>query len=85
MMLRDSIHENIELIGELLAGMPADARERAKRAAVRIENIIVKIQKDSPKDPAVAIGVAFAVHIVAQRLVEKAADKEADSVIQLLS
>lgn len=84
-MLNDSINENIEMMRELLAGMPAVARERAKRAAVQMEKTIVSIQKDSPKDPAVAIGVAFAVHIVAQRLVEKAADKEADSVIQLLS
>lgn len=84
-MLNDSLNANIELIGELLAGMPPAARERAKRAAVQIENTIVSIQKDNSKDPAVAIGVAFAVHIVAQRLVEGMGKKEPDSLIQLVS
>jgi hypothetical protein len=69
-MFKDSISENIELLRTLLAGFPPESRKRAQKAAVMIENVFTRLQKDHPKDTAVAIGAAFAVFLLAERLVE---------------
>jgi len=81
----DSIDDNLETIRELLGGIPPSERNRAKRAAVLLENTFTKIAKDNPKDPAVGLGAAFAIFMLAQRLVQ--APKQGDSdkgLIQLL-
>ncbi|MGO9723622.1 MAG: hypothetical protein ACLPOA_24280 [Methylocella sp.] len=85
-MFTDSIDENVELLRELVGGIPPESRRRAKRAAVTLENWFTKLQKEYPNDPVVALGAAFAVMMLAQRLVE--APKQGDSdkgLIQLLS
>jgi hypothetical protein len=66
----DSVGGNVELIAELLAGMPHSARPRCVRAAVAIENVVNQMRKDSPKDPAVALGVAWAIFKIAEALVQ---------------
>jgi hypothetical protein len=82
----DSIEQNIELLRELLAGVPPEARRRAKKAAVTIENVFTGLQKDYPKDPAIALGAAFAVFLLAQRLCDKPEESDSDKgLIQLLS
>jgi hypothetical protein len=83
----DSIENNIEVITELLRGVPAPARNRAKRAAVLIENTVTQLQKDYPKDPYVALGAAFAIFKLAERIVTapKQGDSEERGLIQLLS
>jgi hypothetical protein len=84
-MFTDSIDENIEILRELLGGIPPEARRRAKRAAVEIENVFSGLQKNHPKDPAVALGAAFAVFLLAQRLVEAKEQGGSDKgLIQLL-
>ena len=50
----DSIENNVEVIAELLRGVPPAQRNKAKRAAVAIENIVTRLQKDHPKDHYVA-------------------------------
>lgn len=85
-MFTDSIDENVELLREMLGGLPPEHRRMAKKAAVTIENVFTQLQKDHPKNAAVALGAAFAVFLLAQRLVE--APKQGDSdkrLIQLLS
>ena len=85
-MFNDSIEENLETLRELLGGIPAPARNRAKKAAVTLENAFTRLQKDYPKDSTVALGAAFAIFTLAQRLVD--APKQGDSdkrLIQLLS
>jgi hypothetical protein len=85
-MFSDSIEENLETLRELLGGIPPDSRRRAKKAAVVLENTFTRLQKDHPKDPVIALGAAFAIFMLAQRLVE--APKQGDSdkrLIQLLS
>lgn len=85
MQFTDSIDENVETIRELLGTTPPEARARAKKAAVMMENQFTRLQKDYPRDNAVALGAAFAIFIMAQRLVE--APKEGDGskgLIQLL-
>lgn len=85
-MFSDSISENIETLRELLAGVPPEARKRAKKAAVTIENVFTGLQKDHPKDPSVALGAAFAVFLLAERLCEAPEQGTSDKgLIQLLS
>jgi len=82
----DSIDSNIETLRELLAGITPQHRRRAKAAAVALENTFTRLQRDNPKDSAVALGAAFAIFTLAQRLVE--APRQGDSekrLIQLLS
>ena len=85
-MFTDSIDENVEMLRELLGGVPPESRRRAKKAAVALENTFTRLQKDHPKDAVIALGAAFAIFMLAQRLVE--APKQGDSdkrLIQLLS
>ncbi len=85
-MFTDSLSENVETLRELLAGIQPEHRRRAKKAAVALENVFTRLQADHPKDSVVALGAAFAVFMLAQRIVE--APKQGDSdrrLIQLLS
>ncbi len=85
-MFSDSIDENVETLRELLGGIQPQHRRRAKAAAVALENAFTRLQKDHPKDSVIALGAAFAIFMLAQRLVE--APKQGDSdkrLIQLLS
>lgn len=86
----DSIDGNLDLLRELLGGMGPGHRERAKRAAVKVEQLIVQLQKDNPRDPAIALGTAFAFFMIAQRLVQGSGDAGGaeggdNPLIQLLS
>lgn len=85
-MFTDSITENVEMLRELLGGIPPESRRRAKGAAVALENQFTRLQKEYPKDPAIALGAAFAVFMLAQRLVEapKQGDSAEKNLIQLL-
>lgn len=85
-MFTDSVTENVEMLRELLGGIPPESRRRAKGAAVALENTFTAMQKAYPKDPAVALGAAFAIFLLAQRLVEapKQGDSAEKSMIQLL-
>jgi hypothetical protein len=85
-MFKDSIEENIELLRELLGGLPPEHRRMAKKAAVTIENVFTQLQKDHPKNAAVALGAAFAVFLLAQRLCDAPEQGGSDKqLIQLLS
>ena len=84
-MFNDSIDDNLEMIRELLAGVPPSERQRAKRAAVMLENTFTAIAKANPKDPAVGLGAAFAIFMLAQRLVHAPSQGDSDKgLIQLL-
>jgi hypothetical protein len=84
-MFSDSIDENTETLRELLRGLPPSARSRAAKAAAAIEKAFMNLQKDHPKDGAVALGAAFAIFMVAAHLVEDAKEKPNSDLIQLLS
>jgi hypothetical protein len=85
-MFTDSISENIELLRSLVGGLPPEHRRMAKKAAVSIENVFTQLQKDNPKNPAVALGAAFAVFVLAERLCEAPEQGGSDKkLIQLLS
>ena len=87
-MFSDSIEGNLEIIRELLQGVPPSERGKAKKAAMVVEKAIMAIQKDSRGQPAVGLGMAFAIFLVAQRVVQgtNSGDSEKSSgLIQLLS
>jgi hypothetical protein len=84
-LFTDSIENNLETIRELLQGIPPIERARARKAAMAVEKVIVGIQKDNPKSPAVALGTAFALFVLSQRIVSapKQGDKD-KGMIELL-
>ncbi len=84
MQFTNSISEKVELITELLRGVRPAHRKMAQRAAVQIENTFMRLQKDNPKNAAVALGAAFAVFKLAERLCEKGEDGKQGNLIQLL-
>lgn len=85
-MFTDSISENIEILRELLGGIPPHNRRQAKKAAIAIENVFTQLQRDNPKNPAVALGAAFAVFLLAERLCEAPEQGGSDKgLLQLLS
>lgn len=85
-MFTDSIDENVELLKSLIGGLPPEHRRMAKKAAVSIENVFTGLQKDHPKNAAVALGAAFAVFLLAERLCDAPEQGDSDKgLIQLLS
>jgi hypothetical protein len=88
-MFTDSIENNLEVIRELLQGVPPSERGVAKKAAMVIEKAVMAIQKDSIGKPAVGLGMAFAIFMIAQRVVAGTQDSDKSakqsSLIQLLS
>lgn len=85
-MFNDSLENNLETIKELIQGVPPSERDRAKRAAVAVEKVVTALIRDNQGNPAVGLGMAFAVFTIAQRLA--AAPQEGDSdkrLIHLLS
>jgi hypothetical protein len=87
-MFTDSIEENIEILQMLVRDLPPQRNRDALRAAMHFENLFTRLQKDYPNDMAVALGVAFAVFQLANRMVQQA--KEGDKsdqkgLIQLLN
>lgn len=83
----DSIDNNLEIIRELLRGLPPGTRNQARLAASVVEKAITNIMKDSQGSQGAALGTAFAVYIFAQRFVEtsKGGDGEGQKLIQTLN
>jgi len=79
----DSIDQNLELLQELIDGMPQGAKVRGQNAAAAVGNVIHALRRDNPKDPAVAIGVALAIFSVGQQMVHAQAETD-KPLIQLI-
>ena len=84
-MFSNDIEENCETLKELLRALPPSTRGRAKMAAAAIEKVFTGLQKDHPKDGAIALGAAFAIYMIGARIVEQAKEGKHDNLIQLLS
>jgi hypothetical protein len=84
-MFSQNIDENCEILKELLRGLPPSERNKSKRAAAKIEKAFTDLQKDYPKDGAVALGAAFAIYTIGARIVEQAKEGDGKGLIQLLS
>lgn len=83
-MFSNNIDENCEILKELIGGLPPSQRPKAKRAAVKIEKAFTDLQKDYPKDAAVALGAAFAIYMIGARIVEQAKEGDHKGLIQLI-
>lgn len=83
-MFSQNIEENCEILRELIRGVPPSQRNKAKRAAAKIEKAFTDLQKDYPKDAAVALGAAFAIYMIGARIVEQAKESPGENLIQLL-
>jgi hypothetical protein len=83
-MFSQNIEENCEILRELIRGIPPSQRNKAKRAAAKIEKAFTDLQKDYPKDAAVALGAAFAIYMIGARIVEQAKESPGENLIQLL-
>ena len=85
-LLNDNISETLDGIQELIRGLPQVQKERAKHAAVALEATFQKLRKDHPNDPATALGAAFAIFTLADRLVsiERDCETKGHGMIQLL-
>ncbi len=86
-LFSDNIDQNLEVLRGLLGGISPESRRNAKGAAVAIEKTVMSIVKQHPKDPAVALGIAFAIFTIAERLVQQNEhnDPGPGSLIQLLN
>jgi len=84
-LLSDSINETLAGISDLVRGLPPGAKQRAQAAAVAFERTFQTLRVNYPRDPAVALGSAFAIFTIAERLVNT--EKESDEkghMIELL-
>lgn len=83
-MFTDSLSFNLDLVKELLGDIPPSSKGRALKAARKVEALIIAMQREYPNDKAVALGAAFAIFILAQRIIEspKSGDANQD-LIQL--
>lgn len=84
-MFSKDIEENCDTLRELLRGLPPSERGKAKMAAAKIEKVFMGLQKDHPKDGAVALGAAFAIYMIGARIVEQAKEGKHDGLIKLVS
>lgn len=81
----DSISDNLDLCKQLLGNTTLAGRERAKRAAHQIERVIEELRKAYPNDPAIGLGVMFAITYIGDQLVQSDNAVEGKGLIQLLS
>lgn len=83
----DSIEMNLEILEQLLQGVPAPTFHQAKLAAVTIENAFTRIQKDSQGNVGAALGTAYAIYKLAHSLVERSngGPSQSEKLIHLLS
>jgi hypothetical protein len=86
-MFSDSVDANVELLRELISGLPPERRRQAKKAGMAMEKTWNDLIKDNPKNPAVALGAAFVIYLLAQRLGEapEQGGGQDKQLIQLLS
>ncbi|MFI4971317.1 MAG: hypothetical protein ACHP7H_01445 [Hyphomicrobiales bacterium] len=85
-LLNDNISETLSGVQELVRDLPPEAKGRAKFAAVALEHTFQALRSAHPRDPAVALGAAFAIFTIADRLVHIEADSESKGagLIQLI-
>ena len=83
----DSIDDTFNTLREIIGGLPRPALMRAQKAAQMIEHVVEQIKRDNKTDPAAGLGMAFAVFMIAQHMVQdnREASDRGEGLIQLLS
>lgn len=78
----DSIEQNIELLESTFHSLGAEGFAQAKFAAKVIEQTFMKLRQDYPANRGISVGAAYAVHKIAQRIVEASnADKPESRIL----
>jgi hypothetical protein len=75
-LLNNGIDTTLEQVGELIRALPPEAKGRAKYAALAFEQLFQKLRTDHPRDPSIALGAAWAIFTLADRLVKLDNDGE---------
>jgi hypothetical protein len=77
----------LDAISELVRALPPEAQARARWAATQIEFVFQKTRAEHPKDPGVALGVAFVIFTIAARLqeIEDNSESKGEGLIKLLN
>lgn len=83
----DSIENNIEILRELLRGLPPGTRNQARLAASTVEKVITDLMRDQQGSRGAALGTAFAIYVFASRFVEESdgGDGQGNQLIQTLN
>ena len=83
----DNVSETLEQVGELIRALAPEAKERAKYAAVQFENLFQKLRVAHPRDPAVALGAAWAIFTLADRLVkiDNEGEQQGSGLVKLIT
>jgi hypothetical protein len=86
-LLNDNITETLEGVGELIRELPPEARERAKYAAMAFEQLFQKLRVAHPSDPAIALGAAWAIFTLADRLVklDNEGEQQGSGLVKLIT
>jgi hypothetical protein len=84
-MFSDSVTGNKEIMRELLAALPPSQRDHARRAAMKIEKAFTDLQRDYPKNAAVALGTAFAIYAIAERITTQAKESDGKGLIEMIN
>jgi len=79
------IDHNVDLLEELIRGLPPQRKAVARNVANRVENVLHAIQRDYERDPAAGLALAFCIMLTAQRMVDVEGKGGEKSLIALLS
>lgn len=85
MMFQDSITHNLEILRELIAALPPESKRMAQGAAVHMERAFAQLQKEHPKSAPVALGAAFALHLMVERIVDNSTEDSTKGLIHLVN
>ena len=83
----DSIDDTFNSLREVIGQLPPPSMRRAQKAAEKIERVVEQIKRDNKTDPAAGLGMAFAIFMIAQHMVQdnREASDKGEGLIQLLS
>ena len=86
-LLNNDIDVTLEQVGELIRALAPEAKERAKYAAMVFEQTFQTLRTAHPRDPAIALGAAFAIFTLADRLVkiDNQGEEKGGGLIQLVN
>ena len=86
-LLNNDIDVTLEQVGELIRALAPEAKERAKYAAMAFEGLFQTLRVKHPRDPAIALGAAWAIFTLADRLVkiDNQGEEKGGGLIQLVN
>ena len=86
-LMTDSVSATLEQIQELLRELTPEAKGRAKYAAMAFEQTFQTLRTNHPRDPAVALGAAWAIFTLAERLIgiDNQGEQQGSGLVKLIT